>query len=183
MPRTDLTVPYAEKDEAKKLGARWDAKQKIWYVPEGKDIEPLKKWLPNIPPLPDLPQTIEFTPNKDGELAARIDDLEITCKNGVYCLRVWSTQTYIPCDYLETGCPEGPERYQHTCPKVNECPYEFSEHSPNDLHFVWGTAGENIEAIIRDMLKNGHDDMGHRRRWPQPAATIFAMVPWHFTLQ
>jgi hypothetical protein len=30
-----LDVPYSEKDEAKKLGARWDPKAKSWYVPKG----------------------------------------------------------------------------------------------------------------------------------------------------
>lgn len=29
--RTDLRVPFAEKDEAKRLGARWDAARKVWY--------------------------------------------------------------------------------------------------------------------------------------------------------
>lgn len=34
MPRIDLTVPFAEKDEAKRLGARWDGERKLWYVPD-----------------------------------------------------------------------------------------------------------------------------------------------------
>ena len=25
-------MPYSEKDEAKKLGAKWDAKNKKWYI-------------------------------------------------------------------------------------------------------------------------------------------------------
>jgi hypothetical protein len=29
--RHDLKVPFADKDAAKKLGARWDAARKIWY--------------------------------------------------------------------------------------------------------------------------------------------------------
>ncbi len=28
-----LNVPYKEKDEAKKLGARWDPDSKLWYIP------------------------------------------------------------------------------------------------------------------------------------------------------
>lgn len=42
---TMLKVPYAEKDEAKKLGARWDAARKKWYVPQGVDVEPFSRWL------------------------------------------------------------------------------------------------------------------------------------------
>lgn len=39
-----LAVPYAQKDEAKSLGARWDATQKKWYVPAGKDLGLFAKW-------------------------------------------------------------------------------------------------------------------------------------------
>ena|ERR1700757_4550630 len=49
MPRIDLTVPFAEKDDAKRLGARWDANQKIWYVPEGINPGPFSRWLPLEP--------------------------------------------------------------------------------------------------------------------------------------
>jgi hypothetical protein len=39
-----LKVPFAEKEEAKALGARWDAAKKKWYVPAGKDPEPFSQW-------------------------------------------------------------------------------------------------------------------------------------------
>ncbi|HBD4305845.1 TPA: DNA primase, partial [Escherichia coli] len=35
MARIDINVPYNEKDEAKRLGARWDATRKTWYIPDG----------------------------------------------------------------------------------------------------------------------------------------------------
>lgn len=41
-----LVVPFAEKDDAKGLGARWDAAARKWYVPLGKDLEAFKRWLP-----------------------------------------------------------------------------------------------------------------------------------------
>ena len=28
------------------LGARWDPRQKVWYVPDGVDPAPLRRWLP-----------------------------------------------------------------------------------------------------------------------------------------
>jgi len=46
MSRTDLLVPFEQKDEAKRLGARWDATRKVWYVPAGKDVSPFRRWLP-----------------------------------------------------------------------------------------------------------------------------------------
>lgn len=42
---TLLKVPYAEKDEAKQLGARWDPKRKKWYVPQGVDTAPFSRWI------------------------------------------------------------------------------------------------------------------------------------------
>lgn len=45
--RVDLEVPFAEKDEAKSLGARWDPARKTWYVPAGLDRHPFQRWLPS----------------------------------------------------------------------------------------------------------------------------------------
>ncbi|WP_445367160.1 DUF5710 domain-containing protein [Methylomonas sp. BW4-1] len=42
--KTYLNVPYAEKDAAKALGARWDAAVKKWYVPANKDVALFVKW-------------------------------------------------------------------------------------------------------------------------------------------
>lgn len=44
--RIDLQVPIAEKDLAKRLGARWDARMKVWYIPPGIEPEPLRTWIP-----------------------------------------------------------------------------------------------------------------------------------------
>ena len=42
---TYLNVPYAEKDEAKSLGAKWDKSKKKWYMPAGKELpDGLKKY-------------------------------------------------------------------------------------------------------------------------------------------
>lgn len=40
-----LKVPYAEKDEAKALGARWNQDRKAWYVPDGVADAPFARWL------------------------------------------------------------------------------------------------------------------------------------------
>ena len=46
--RTTLTVPFAEKDTAKALGARWDAAKKIWYVMDVADLTPFMRWIPDV---------------------------------------------------------------------------------------------------------------------------------------
>jgi hypothetical protein len=40
-----LNVPYAEKDAARELGARWNPGRKRWYVPAGVALDPFQKWL------------------------------------------------------------------------------------------------------------------------------------------
>lgn len=40
-----LNVPYAEKDEAKALGAKWNPELKKWYVENRKDYYKFKKWI------------------------------------------------------------------------------------------------------------------------------------------
>ena len=41
-----LNCPYAEKNQAKDLGARWDKDAKKWYVPNDVDRNLFKKWWP-----------------------------------------------------------------------------------------------------------------------------------------
>lgn len=45
--RIYLTVPYAEKDQVKALGARFDGSQRSWYVPAGVNKAPFEAWLPD----------------------------------------------------------------------------------------------------------------------------------------
>ena len=42
--KTYLNVPYAEKDTAKELGAKWDAAKKKWYAPGNVDIAHFTRW-------------------------------------------------------------------------------------------------------------------------------------------
>ncbi len=44
--RTNLRVPFAEKDQAKRLGARWDATLKVWYIENVVETAPFARWLP-----------------------------------------------------------------------------------------------------------------------------------------
>jgi hypothetical protein len=44
--RIDLNVPFGEKDQAKMLGAKWDPARRVWYVREGTNLDPFKRWMP-----------------------------------------------------------------------------------------------------------------------------------------
>lgn len=39
-----IKVPFAKKDDAKSLDARWDASSKSWHVPHGVDPAKLMNW-------------------------------------------------------------------------------------------------------------------------------------------
>lgn len=49
MERIYLNVPFAQKDRAKSLGARWDAVNRKWYVPAGLEVAAFGEWLPDEP--------------------------------------------------------------------------------------------------------------------------------------
>lgn len=42
-----LKVPYSEKNEAKSMGAKWDAFEKTWFVPDEIDYNKFSKWFGN----------------------------------------------------------------------------------------------------------------------------------------
>ena len=44
--KTYIDCPFAEKDDAKKLGARWDPGLKKWFIPPGMALNSFRKWLP-----------------------------------------------------------------------------------------------------------------------------------------
>lgn len=43
--RINLVTPFAEKDAAKALGARWDSAKKTWYVTDVADLSPFSRWI------------------------------------------------------------------------------------------------------------------------------------------
>ena len=42
----NLSCPYAERDQAKALGAKWDPAGKTWYVPPGLSLHIFARWSP-----------------------------------------------------------------------------------------------------------------------------------------
>ena len=49
--RVYLDVPFKQKDEAKALGARWDRRERSWFIPADIDSSPFEKWLNKAAPL------------------------------------------------------------------------------------------------------------------------------------
>jgi hypothetical protein len=46
--RINLKTPFADKDAAKALGARWDGTRKIWYITDVADLTPFMRWIPDL---------------------------------------------------------------------------------------------------------------------------------------
>ena len=125
-----LEVPYPEKDEAKKMGAKWNAELKTWYAPSNLNPFVFAKWLPkkikaDIWALPN----IYLATGKDkcplcGELVS------------VYCLAS-DNYEYIEKDKNAEPPIEGVITYSYlkTAPKVLEkffqlnCTSYFMDHS------------------------------------------------------
>jgi hypothetical protein len=55
MSRLNIHVPYDQRQEAKALGARWDAEASTWFIPPGVDRTKFAKWIGA--PLPVAPKS------------------------------------------------------------------------------------------------------------------------------
>lgn len=45
--RMRLVVPFSEKDQAKALGAKWDAKTRTWFIAADMDMGKFSRWNPH----------------------------------------------------------------------------------------------------------------------------------------
>ncbi|MFL6675045.1 MAG: DUF5710 domain-containing protein [Massilia sp.] len=89
-----LDVPYADKDQAKALGARWNPKGRFWYVPDGVLVTPFEPWVPDS----DTPASGASSENGS---AARPPKQEATARPGSKDLVVGKTN--IGSQYFDTG--------------------------------------------------------------------------------
>jgi len=75
--RQYLAVPIEQKDEAKALGARWDAEQKLWYAEPKADMGKLAKFLPgNIQVQQEMPTRVQ------DEFAAAMRSMGLVVEKG-----------------------------------------------------------------------------------------------------
>ncbi len=67
--RINLVTPFAEKDAAKALGARWDAAKKCWYIVDVDDLTPFMQWIPNLDAAQDTGATAGVSPKASAKAA------------------------------------------------------------------------------------------------------------------
>ena len=74
---TYLNVPFADKDQAKALGARFDGAKKLWYVPKGADLSKFERWLNGGKAVKSVKKIMLSVPYEDKDqakaLGARFD--------------------------------------------------------------------------------------------------------------
>lgn len=94
--RTNLLVPYAEKDAAKKLGARWDAARKLWYVEGVENLAAFSKWLPG-------PQAASISAGGKPAVRSEVPKPRASAPTGE--VKVGANYFVLPCDCLPwEGC-------------------------------------------------------------------------------
>ncbi|MEG6502659.1 MULTISPECIES: zincin-like metallopeptidase domain-containing protein [unclassified Desulfovibrio] len=76
--KTFLAVPFKEKNQAKKQGAKWDKDNKLWFAPEGTDLNQLSRWLPENAPKPEQKRTL--SPQEEFALALKQVGLDLDGK-------------------------------------------------------------------------------------------------------
>jgi hypothetical protein len=67
--RINLVTPFAEKDAAKALGARWDSAKKCWYIVDVYDLTPFMRWIPNLDAAQDNGGTVATSPKASAKAA------------------------------------------------------------------------------------------------------------------
>jgi hypothetical protein len=85
--RVDLNVPFADKEQAKALGARWDPARKKWYAEDAERLEPLMKWMPEQRKRPAGARAVAVAPSpplsKPGTVAARSLEYKALAKSWI----------------------------------------------------------------------------------------------------
>lgn len=70
----NLKVRFNEKDQAKALGARWNAELKLWYVPSGIDATPFEKWFTDTPT--NTPSASKSSPKPSAKVVTSDNPIE-----------------------------------------------------------------------------------------------------------
>lgn len=132
--RLFLDIPYSEKDEAKKLGAKWNRAVKKWYIDvEREDYIKFSKWILR---------------HSDDVIIA-IDYLHVI-EGKAHC---WK------CKSLTTVVGLGVGEYIHIYGEPDDAEFEIVENSAmsgEEIHLSWSDNEKNIPPKILDYLKKNY---------------------------
>ena len=107
--KTFLAVPYKEKEQAKKFGAKWDKENKLWYAPEGTDLARLAAWLPEKARAPEplrmLSPQEEFAQALE-KAGLKVSDLDLIEANEAFAAQALAVSHGLGLDPAKTN-PNG----------------------------------------------------------------------------
>jgi hypothetical protein len=107
--RVNLKVPYAEKDKAKRLGAKWDMARKVWFVEDLDNLSPFLRW---------MPEHLKRPVKTESKAVKKSQEVKALDKNKPKkaCNRINKVTPRTDFSLLDTGC---------SC-----VPWEWCEHNP-----------------------------------------------------
>ncbi len=72
-----LDVPFAEKETAKSLGARWNPAEKKWYVPDdlAAELDKFNRWIPGAETITSSPLAKDAIPANDKQVGVPLSHL------------------------------------------------------------------------------------------------------------
>ncbi len=77
--RINLKVPFAQKEAAKELGARWDPVRKIWYVVDPECIDMFADWMPEAATDVPLAPVSRPSPSKQAGVVTGAAGFKVLC--------------------------------------------------------------------------------------------------------
>jgi len=110
MSRTYLYVPFEERDQARQLGAQWDADGKCWFIDSVLDPAPFNRWL-------------DSSPQSSDESYSIASDQAFLLSASTRCWKC-NAPIRVLCVYCESGCIDGEPYRQFTVSNitaVDEC--------------------------------------------------------------
>ncbi len=104
MERRYLHIPFEEREQAKHLGARWDAEAKCWFIDSALDPAPFRRWL-------------EEGPRSARQAYSIVSDRAFVLSAGTRC---WKCRAGIRvvCIYCASGCVDGEPCEQFTVSNI-----------------------------------------------------------------
>ena len=94
--RTNLIVPYVDKDKAKSLGARWDCDLRMWYVENVENLEEFLQWIPDYLKNPCKPFSERRRKPTHGNDYDRIRNALEGCAEALESAKLYADVSIIP---------------------------------------------------------------------------------------
>jgi hypothetical protein len=94
--RTNLVVPYVDKDKVKRLGARWDRDLRLWYVENVENLEDFLEWIPEYLKKPPAQRVFARREPVHGDVDDALRNALEGCAEALDAARLYADVSIIP---------------------------------------------------------------------------------------